>query len=712
MAVTPVHAQEASNTEETPKTDTAPTVTVKGKKPLNRTDRQVYDVTKDPDHETATAEDTLKKIPGVNVDADGNVTIRGNQAKVLVNGRPWLMYVGDNRAAALRAMPSSMIASIEVISTPGAQYGSDGTGGIINIVTKRSLPPGWFASTTAQVSSNGAGMVNGAFQYNKDKLTVSAFANLADFRSESRSDFRLAQLAPDGRPFMATDTSNLSDFESRLGMVNGSADYQLDDNDSLSGQFSYLSSSGTGGGEGRTARSDATGAPIDLYDSASAFRFDNETQTLGLGWTRTGQTAGDALKVDLKVNRNTSTNRSDNLSDYSLSSVPENQGLRAQNSRNTSETTNAAFSIDYNKGLKSGEVTTGLQITHDDADNTNESSFLYTPGVETPALNPAFSNPFAYKQTISAAYATYQTMLGDHWVVLGGLRAEALEFESRDAATGAPVKIDYTNLNPSAFATYVISEQKKLRFNYSRRLQRPTAWDLNPTLRYGGAQQVSLGTPDLKPQETDSFEGSYEYAKDMISLSVRGYRLQNRKIISNVRTFIDDPQNAGNQVVQISRRNAGQSDQTGVQFDYRGQLKPNLSINVTLNVFEIDMTLPDMPDRSQVTVGSQIGLNYFSKKGHSVSVNLNSQGKQINDYGYMVGNTGVFATYNHALSPTLTLTVMAQDVFRTTKTKFVTETRDSRGLSYTTRQAPTISISLSRRFGSGYGPPKPKNKRH
>ncbi|WAC48333.1 TonB-dependent receptor [Asticcacaulis sp. SL142] len=697
----PAWAQETTK----PKDET-PTVTIKGKKPLNRADRQVYDVTKDPDHDTATADDTLKKIPGVAVDAEGGVTIRGNQAQVMVNGRPWLMYVGDNRAAALRSMPSSMIASIEVISTPGAQYGSNGTGGIINIVTKRSLPPGWFASTTVQVSSNGAGMVNGVFQYNRDKLTASVFANIADYKSESHSAFDLAQLTPDGRPVITTDQTNRSTVKSRSNVINGSIDYQLDDNDSLSGQFSYLSSSGTDGGEGQTRRSDANGTPTDLYDSDLTSRFDNETQTLGLGWTRTGATAGDALKVDLKVNRNTSTNRGDNLSFYSLSSLPENQGPRAQNSLNRSEATTAVFSVDYNKGLESGEVTTGLQITHDDADNNNESSFLYTPGVETPALNPAFSNPFTYRQTIRAAYATWQTMLGDHWVVLGGLRAEGLSFESRNAATGAPVKVDYTNLNPSAFATYVISEHKKIRFNYSRRLQRPGAWDLNPSQRYGGAQLVSVGTPDLKPQETDSFETSYEYAKDMTSLSVRAYRLQNRKIISNVRTFIDDPQNAGNQVVLVSRRNAGRSEQTGVQFDYRSQIRPNLSFNTTLTVFEMAMTLPDMPDRSQVTVNSQIGLNYYSKKGHGISLNLNSVGKQINDYGYMVGNTSVMATYNHALSPPLTLTVMATDVLRTTKTKFVTETRDSRGLSYASRQAPVISISLSRRFGSGYGAPK------
>ena len=109
MTVQPAQAQDAAqNTDKAE--DEAPTVTVKGKKSINRTDRQVYDVTKDPDHETATADETLRKLPGVAVDGDGKVTIRGNEAKVMVNGRPWLMYVGDNRAAALRAMPSSMIA--------------------------------------------------------------------------------------------------------------------------------------------------------------------------------------------------------------------------------------------------------------------------------------------------------------------------------------------------------------------------------------------------------------------------------------------------------------------------------------------------------------------------------------------------------------------------------------------------------------------------
>lgn len=703
-AFQPVWAQETTK----PKDETQ-TVTVTGKKPLNRTDRQVYDVTKDPDHATATADDTLKKIPGVAVDAEGGVTLRGNQAQVMINGRPWLMYVGDNRAAALRSMPSSMIASIEVISTPGAQYGSDGTGGIINIVTKQSLPPGLSVNYTGRLDSNGGGGVSGGLQYNKGKLTVSGFANISDFISQSRTTSWLSQLGPEGGVAQTMSSDMMPDFTGRADVINGSVDYQLDEKNSLNSQFSYMTTTGTGDIIGNLARSDANGTPVDIYSNTSISRFDNDTQSLSLGWTRIGKNPGDALKVDLKVNRNINDNQFDNRSLYSLSSLPENLGPRAQTSRGRSETTTSVVSVDYNAGFGMSEVTTGLQVSHDDADNNNTVTFLYTPGEETPLLNPAFSSPYAYRQTISAAYATYQTALGDHWVVLGGLRAEALSFESRDAMTGAPVKIDYTNLNPSAFATYVISERRKIRFNYSRRLQRPTAWDLNPSQRYGGAQLVSVGTPTLKPQETDSFEGLYEYTKDMTSLSVRAYRLQNRKLISNVRTFIDDPQNAGNQVVQTSRRNAGRSDQTGVQFDYRGQIRPNLSVNTTLNIFDINMDIPNIPERSQVTVSSQIGLNYFSKTGKALSFNLTTKGKQLNDYGYTVGNSSATMMYHHPLSPSLTLSLMARDVFRTTRTKTITETFDSRGVYYNIQQAPIFSISLNHRFGTGsYAIPKVK----
>ena len=105
------------------------TVTVKGRKPASTIDKQIYDVGKDPDSQTGTAVDALNKVPGVVADSDGNVTYRGKAVAIYLNGHPSLMLQGDNRGIALQSMPSGYIGSVEVISNPGAQYGSAAGGG-------------------------------------------------------------------------------------------------------------------------------------------------------------------------------------------------------------------------------------------------------------------------------------------------------------------------------------------------------------------------------------------------------------------------------------------------------------------------------------------------------------------------------------------------------------------------------------------------------
>lgn len=125
----PVMAQEAAPPQAAPeaaaKPDDAPTttVTVEGKKAQNKIDRQVYDNTKDIDSQTGTAADALNKVPSVNIDPTGNVTLRGNSSvQVYVDGKPSVMMQGDNRAGALQSMSSGDIDSIEVMTNPGAQF--------------------------------------------------------------------------------------------------------------------------------------------------------------------------------------------------------------------------------------------------------------------------------------------------------------------------------------------------------------------------------------------------------------------------------------------------------------------------------------------------------------------------------------------------------------------------------------------------------------
>ncbi|WP_443751105.1 TonB-dependent receptor [Asticcacaulis solisilvae] len=713
----PPDAKPAAKTDPAKKSDDKATddksggdnpVIVTGEKPLNRIDRQVYDNTKDPDSKTATAADALNKVPGVSADNQGNVTLRGNNVQILINGKPSPLMQGDNRAAALQAMPSSMISSIEVSSNPGSQYGSEGSGGVINLVTRTSGPPGYLANLTGQVMSNGGATLNGFAQYNQGKLSATGFGMLGDQKRNGGFGSSLSQLDSSGHPTRTTQGNGESRSDTHIVLTNGNIDYMLNTQDSLTGQLNYMRIDNASDYTGNSAVYDAAGSNTERYTGVSASHYLSDSTTLGTSWNHKGAKPGETLKVDYRLTRVLTGLTSDTTNTYSLSNIPSNSGPRASGFLSGSAQTTGIFSTDYNTSFGDDQLTTGVQITHDDVKSHSQVTLPYTPGSGTPVTNSALTNAYVYTQTLSAAYVTWQKALGQHWTVLGGVRSETLDFNSTQVQTGTTVHVRYTKLNPSFFATYIISQEAKIRFNYSHRLQRPTPQDLNPSVVYQGSTAVTVGSTSLKPQETDSFEAAYEYGRKDFSWSLRGYHLQSYKVLNPVSSFIADPQNAGNQVVLTTRRNDGTSNQTGVQANFTGVLNKKWRVNATTNVYEVHMVAPNVPGRqSQLTVATQLNLTYTAANKDAWSVRFNDPGRTLTGEGYRLSPVSSALTYSHDLNGSTKLIVAVQEPLRATKSASVRHTSFVDSWNINSQQAPTFYISLSRRFGSGvYAPPK------
>jgi len=140
----------------------------------NRIDRQAYDVKSDAASTNDTVADTLNKVPSVAVDPDGNVTLRGrSNVQILVDGKPSAMMQGENRAAALGAIPAADLDSVEVINNPGAQFGNEGGGGpIINLVMRRERTPGGFGAVNANVGPEGRANASSFGSYTTGRMSV------------------------------------------------------------------------------------------------------------------------------------------------------------------------------------------------------------------------------------------------------------------------------------------------------------------------------------------------------------------------------------------------------------------------------------------------------------------------------------------------------------------------------------------------------------
>jgi outer membrane receptor protein involved in Fe transport len=695
----------AQSPPQTAKPDTAPAdtpgkdVTITGQKASGRIDRHVYDNTKDPDSQTGTAADALSKVPGVTVDPNGNVTVRGRPAQILINGRPSLLLQGDNRASALQAMPSSYISSIEVIANPGAQYSSEGSGGLINIVTKPKVPPGGFGSINGHLTSTGGYRSNLFKAMQAGKLTVIGVVGFSHGRNLGNSSAILERRGPAGVLLALTQQEGTLETVNDSPSLFGGAEYALTPDDTLSGQIGFVRNAARRTTDNRYGGYDGLGATTDLYTRHSDSDEISENQSASLTWTHLGKRPDQALKVHGSLSRVISVKTPDHINSYSLSSVPGNIGTRIDSKRQANDVKNGTFSIDYNTPVGDDQLTAGIQITHDDSMATNLALGPDSAGAP-PTVNPLLTSAFAYDQTISAAYFTYQRQFGDRWTVLGGLRSETLDLDTNRVTSQTTSHVNYTKLNPSLFATYVLSPTAKVRLRYSHRLQRPGPAELNPFVTYVDAQNVSAGNPDLMPQETDAFEIGYEYASKALSYWILGFYRRSDTAFYSVSTFVPDPQNAGNQVLLTTRRNGGVNTSGGLDFNVSKKLgaKWSFSANGTLSATRLQSPVITGV-QAATSFSGRMSLTYAAANKDRFQFSYNATGKQLTGQGYSLPYGQAQIQYSRNLTPRLSMVVVANDVLRTGKYTTVIDTLAVRNVVTTSRVAPTFTVTLAQQLG-------------
>ncbi|MDC7682678.1 TonB-dependent receptor [Asticcacaulis sp. BYS171W] len=677
------------------------TVTVKGQRKEMSGDKEVYDVTKNPDALTGTAQDALNKVPGVNVDNDGNVTVRGREARVFVNGRPALYMTGDNRGAALQSMPSASISSIEVISNPGAQYSSSSNEPIVNIVTKRNMPPGVFGSVSGQVLSNEGASGNTFLSLAKDKLTLTAMGSLNRSIQNSISDSQTQGFDASGNRTRESRRNGLTDGAYSRAFLSTSLQYDLGPNDVLTGGLTYTGSASDTDSLSASTTFNAGGAATDIFTSLSESTSDQQNGTLSAGYTHYGQKPDQSFKLDMSLSRSENENDSDTITSYDLSSTGSRLPRPDRKLRDGSN--NAAMvQAAYNTTLGRTQVSVGTQINQDD---NRANSLSYGPDTAGTGLvlQPLLTSDLRYEQTASAVYVTAQRQFGAKWTLLGGLRAEFLDMETHETRSNTRNQVDYARLNPSLFATYALSKDRKIRLSYTHKQQRPSPNDLNPRLVYISDTSVSVGNTDLGPQESDNFEASYEVSNPTGSYAVRGFWRTDDDMIVSTSRIIADPQNLGNVVTQSMRVNGGYQSQKGVTLSYSKRTK-KLNLNLDATVTFVDMEGPNIVGtQSEVTFGGSVMATYTLKNNDTVSINYRLQPRRYTGNGYSDSSAFNSISYRHRLTPKMWLNFTVQDPFRTPRSTGVTEGPLLRSRYSSEREARVMMIGLSRSFG-GFTP--------
>ncbi|RNI30828.1 TonB-dependent receptor [Rufibacter immobilis] len=583
-------------------------VTVVGEKPLveDKVDRMVYNAEQDITNIGGNASDVLKKVPSLSVDLDGNVQLRGSSnVRVLINNKP-SSIMANSVADALRQIPSDMIKTVEVITSPSAKYDAEGTAGIINIITKKNTLYGVNGSTTISVgnrTANGNGNVNvrrGKVGFNASMGTHQQFNN----RNESLLE-RTVTYGTGAEAYQSNLTQN-GESRSRGGGVYGQAGFDLDidsTNNVTAGVSLYQ-----GSYHNRGIQQSFQNAP-DLAQQIDNFgwgRNKNQSVDLNMGYTHIFKPQQE-LSVLAQWNKGNNTRI--NNQDIFLNQETVLDTLLRNNNEGTNR--EATFQIDY---VHPFQNKTQLEIGTKGILRRAESDALYRRirySTGTEELDP---NEFTYDQDVYSTYASYGFKLKNYNVKTGA-RFEYTNIDGQYIRPAQdPFTDSYANFIPNILVSRTIKSQT-FRVGYTQRIQRPQIWYLNPYVNIIDAKNVSFGNPELEPELAHAYELGYSNYFKTSSINLSLYLRQTNNAIESIRRIVGRD---GNLPIVAG---------TWQQEDVAYTTYQNIGKNATYGVSLSGNTKP-VP---KWNVGGSMNLNYITLRstlqnnsGMQYSFNLNS----------------------------------------------------------------------------------------
>lgn len=527
-------------------------VTVVAAKPFieQKLDRTVVNVEASPSNAGATALEVLEKSPGVSVDNDGNISLKGKQGViVMMDGKPTYLS-GADLANVLRNLPASALDQIEIMTNPSSKYDASGNSGLINIKTKKSKAKGSNGSITVGNTSSlfryqGKEQMTWkptfSVNYNYKKNKVNFFGNFVYNYREGRGMLDItSRYYRDNKQIDSINKVNTyfrfrnNNYTLKLGM-----DYTINKKNVLGIVLNGFLFAGRPTPLTYTTYSDLQGNVFSRLNSLTTNKLAWNNFGSNLNYKHTFDSTGTELTVDLDYSHYK------NVSDQLLST-----GFFDGNYNKTADSMflkghlPSAINIyslksDFVHAYKSGlRLEAGIKSSYVRSDNLVD----YLRKVGTNWYPDARNNHFIYTENINAAYLNASKQF-KKWNVQTGLRMENTNTKGVQASNNSTVTRSYVSFFPSAFVSYTINPRNTITFSGSRRLQRPNYQDLNPFTFFLDSLSYRQGNPYLTPQFSYNFELTHSYngkltttlnytsTTDVISNIIKRNRGSNNEII-------------------------------------------------------------------------------------------------------------------------------------------------------------------------------------
>ncbi|PHI18101.1 hypothetical protein CEQ90_19660 [Lewinellaceae bacterium SD302] len=675
---------------------TLETATVTGESALieNRIDKIVYNADQDATNSGGDATDVLRKVPLLSVDLDGNVSLRGSQnLRILVNGRPSTIFA-SSVAEALKSIPSDQIKSVEVITTPSARYDGEGSGGIINIITKKKEAQGFTGTVNGSIGNrqNNAGLnlnaLLGRFGLNGG---VNSFWS---WRRDGSLEFLREDLDGSGTVIRTIDQGGVNG--NRVVGINGNIGAFYDFN-----AYNSINFTGRYNSFGSYNDSDIDGQLRDLISETTLdFGRTSTTDALRSGFDFTTdykKTWADKKDKELIFAFQLSGNDSDseNLLDQN-GSIPIYQ--RDINNINDGLNLEYTFQVDYvHPFSEKVKMETGVKsvLRRIESDYTTEvKDSDGAPFVVAPELTDLFN----YDQDVYAGFLSFNVNLGEKWGLVAGTRYEITEIGGDFRSENPGFENSYQNLLPSIILNRKLNMFSGLKASYTKRIQRPSLFYINPFTAIADPNNLQIGNPELEPEIVEQYELAYNnYIKGVV-INASVYYRQTSDLIES---FLDVEDNGI--ASQTTFLNIGSADNYGFNFFTQATLFKILTLrgNLNLNIY----------DGTGVVNGEQLNRTANVWNGFGSGSLKMTEKLRIDLFGFFRGQNqtlqgttpsfGIMSVgLNYDLSKRTTFGIRAVEPFNETK-RFPSDLEGSNFRQSSVFNIPfrSIGISFSHKFG-------------
>jgi len=658
-------------------------------------DKKIVNVSQDLVGSTGSAVTVLENVPSIQVDIEGNVSLRGTENfQVLVDGKPSVIQGSD----ALQQIPASTIDHIEVITNPSAKYDPDGVGGIINVVLKKQKQPGLNGVVNASIATGNKYSTDFLLNYRTKHVNIfgGLDLNYREYQMEGESKYETYSYDSISNAIDSTNYRN-SEMDGKMNRngygIRAGLDYYLTDKTTLTlqGRYGY-----------RDRGRDFTSSRNIYTNPATTNEYSQTISESSRG--------GDYYRINLDLLHNFDS-KGQKLEGSVYYANRKTDDWEESNDYETDENWNkindsvtkiktVEDEIDYELRLKAdytkpvgseGKIEAGYQSRF----NYENEVFTYQDydfDAGNWLDNSEFSSEVDFKRNIHAIYGIYSNTWGTFGYQLG-LRGEYTDRNIENVESKEAYVIDRFDYFPTVHISKEFKGDHLVLMSYSRRIDRPGGRELDPFPNYWGAYNVRMGNPSLEPEYIDSYEVGYQKRFEKSFISLEGYYRINKNKITRIKLLQEDG------IFLHTWENLNKDYSLGAELMINADVTKWFMFNASGNIYNYRLegnVQDEEVDKESTNWDSRANLTFKFKPEIRIQLTGMYRGPSITAQGEREGFFMMNAAirkdfFNNQLSATLAV----RDLFKTAKREYISSGEYFYSYDHFQREAPILTLNIS-----------------